>query len=644
MSEPIQWMPDGTPDRYHREFGGLDQARQVFLGGCGLPAAWAGAQQWRVLETSFGFGLNFLVTWAAWKTDPQRPRILHFVSVETCPVSREDLLKALPADEALRALGEQLADQWWGLLPGVHRLSLENGQVLLTLYIGEAQTLLRKQQLTADSVYLDGFSPQLKPEMWNEDAMKNIARHCHRGTQLSTWCTADTVREALKAQGFEVKEIAGVSLRLQNLHAVYNPAWEPRHRSDGLPAPVDQPGTCLVLGAGLAGAAAAASLARRGWQVTVLDAGDAPAAGASGLPAGLFCPHISPDDSVLSRLSRNGVRTTLQNLQQLTDAQALQPERDWAHCGVLEHDLNEPSHLPPQWLDEASEQSHWGLQWSQPASASHLQAARLPADSHALWHAQAGWVRPAQLVKALLSQPGIRWQGRAQAACLQRIEGRWQVLDAQGTVQAQASMLVLALGPDTTALLAASGLDAAQWELQPIRGQVSVADHDAQSLAAMPPFPVNGHGNLVPDFPSACGARQWVMGSTFERDVTELPPSAADQQAAHASNGEKLAALLPEGRKALDGFFNNAELPATWSRLRCAAYDRIPVAGPVDASLPGLWLLTGLGSRGLTLSMLCAELLAAQLHGEPLPLDAKLAQSLGSRRLQIRASKQKSSK
>jgi tRNA 5-methylaminomethyl-2-thiouridine biosynthesis bifunctional protein len=74
-----------------------------------------------------------------------------------------------------------------------------------------------------------------------------------------------------------------------------------------------------------------------------------------------------------------------------------------------------------------------------------------------------------------------------------------------------------------------------------------VAEHDAGTLAAMPPFPVNGHGNLVPDFPSAdrAGAHQWIMGSTFERDVTELPPTAADQQAAHASNGEKLAALLP---------------------------------------------------------------------------------------------------
>jgi tRNA 5-methylaminomethyl-2-thiouridine biosynthesis bifunctional protein len=66
--------------------------------------------------------------------------------------------------------------------------------------------MLRKQQMTADSVYLDGFSPQLNPEMWDEDAMKNIARHCRRGTRLATWCVAGHVRQALKAQGFEVKK------------------------------------------------------------------------------------------------------------------------------------------------------------------------------------------------------------------------------------------------------------------------------------------------------------------------------------------------------------------------------------------------------------------------------------------------------
>ncbi len=58
----------------------------MFLGGCDLPAAWANAPQWRILETGFGFGLNFLTTWQAWRADPQRPRLLHFVSIEAFPV------------------------------------------------------------------------------------------------------------------------------------------------------------------------------------------------------------------------------------------------------------------------------------------------------------------------------------------------------------------------------------------------------------------------------------------------------------------------------------------------------------------------------------------------------------------------------
>lgn len=139
MSEPIEWLEDGTPysprfsDRYHSEQGGLEQARGTFLAGCGLPQAWQNQPQWRVLETGFGLGLNFLATWAAWRADPHRPQRLHFVSCEAWPVSAADLLRAAPIDSTLQSLAQQLAAQYWGLLPGVHRLSFDGGQVLLTL-------------------------------------------------------------------------------------------------------------------------------------------------------------------------------------------------------------------------------------------------------------------------------------------------------------------------------------------------------------------------------------------------------------------------------------------------------------------------------------------------------------------------------
>ncbi|CAN7298800.1 FAD-dependent 5-carboxymethylaminomethyl-2-thiouridine(34) oxidoreductase MnmC [Acidovorax sp. LjRoot38] len=656
MTEPIEWLPDGTPysprfgDRYHSENGGLTQARRVFLHGCGLPEAWAGQPQWRILETGFGFGLNFLVTWAAWRADLQRPTLLHFVSTEAWPVSAGDLLRATSVHPELAPLAEALQRQWWGLLPGVHRLRFDEGRVLLTLYVGDTQTMLRQQNLTVDSIYLDGFSPQRNPESWDLHTLKAVARCCHRGTQLATWTIARAVRDGLAQCGFEVNRVPGVPPKRDNLHATYNPRWEPRATRQPVATPEPAlPGPCIVIGGGIAGAAAAASLARRGWQVTVLDQASEPAAGASALPAGVFAPHVSPDDSVLSRLSRSGIRTTLEQACWL-----LSEGVDWDPCGVLEHRTDGTPGLSPGWLDGP------GAAWSEPAPPATLAAAQLPPDATACWHHQAGWVRPARLATALLAQPGIRWQGGCQVAQLRRAEPPaahdhpaapvWQALDAQGQVLAEAPTVVIAAGAGSLELLNH------RWPLQPVRGQVSWGDH-ADPAAPLLPFPANGNGNLVPRFPLGgdAGSRQgwgWVMGSTFERDVQALPPSAADVQAAHSTNWGKLQALLPAIAPQLAPAFHQGSLapptatsepeggPAAppalkaWAAVRCTAPDRLPIVGPVDATdLPGLWVNTAMGARGLTLALLCGELLAARLQGEPLPLDAKLARALGTERL-----------
>jgi tRNA 5-methylaminomethyl-2-thiouridine biosynthesis bifunctional protein len=47
---------------------------------------------------------------------------------------------------------------------------------------------------------------------------------------------------------------------------------------------------------------------------------------------------------------------------------------------------------------------------------------------------------------------------------------------------------------------------------------------------------------------------------------------------------------------------------------------------------PGLQVLTGLGARGLALSVLCGQWLAARMCGEPLPLETDLSQRLVAER------------
>ena len=637
MAERIEWQEDGTAsgspysprfgDRYRSELGGLTQARDVFLHGCGLPAAWAGAPQWTILETGFGLGLNFLLTWQAWKADPLRPRLLHFVSLEAFPASAADVLRAASAQPELQGLAAQLQRQLWGLLPGLHRLVFEEGRLLLTLCIGDAKALLKQQSFEADSVYLDGFSPERNPDLWDLAACKAVARCCRRGTRIATWTVARSVRDALTQCGFTVKKYPGSPPKRDRLEGEFDPAWEPKKARPAQPRIT--PRRCVVIGAGLAGAAVAASLARRGWQVIVLDAANAPASGASGLPAGVLAAHVSPDDSPLSRLSRSGVRATLQQAEAL-----LQTGSDCRLAGVLERALERPRLLPATWLVEGADAAR---DWVHPASPAQIADCQLAATDDALWHAKGGWIQPASLVNAWLATPGVDWRGLQPVKGLMRCDSVWQVLGESGQQLASAELVVLAAGPGSVALAACADGGLGQLNsvpalaLQAIRGQVTWGPLSAEAAAHLPGFPVNGHGSLITGIPlphGEPGQLAWLAGSTYERDSASTEHRSADDQ----YNLERLGTLLPQAKKMLVA----TRLPVSaWAGVRCATPSRLPALGPLGSGgapgsddLPDLWLCSGLGSRGLTFAALCGEVLAARLHGEPLPITQKLADAL----------------
>jgi tRNA 5-methylaminomethyl-2-thiouridine biosynthesis bifunctional protein len=369
----------------------------------------------------------------------------------------------------------------------------------------------------------------------------------------------------------------------------------------------------------LAGSAVAYSLAQRGWDVTVLDRAEQPASGASALPAGMVAPHVSPDDALLSRLSRSGVRLTLQRAHELLDYGT-----DWALTGVLEHRVEGKRGLPRNdaWLQ-------WGGEWSVEASPQQRQAAHLPDDASALWHVHAGWIRPAQLVRAQLRHPGIRWQGGCQVNALQRLERGWRLLGPGGDVLAEAAQVVLASAWPTLGLLHELGEQGLP--LHPLRGQISwgaMAALPAAAQALLPPFPVNGHGALAHGMAGPDGEPGWFVGSTFDRGITEAILRPQDRHA----NLVKLQGLLPKLAETMAPAFEQAH---DWAGVRCTLPDRVPAVGPLAPHrLPGLHVCTGLGARGLTLSVLSGELLAALLHGEPWPTERKLAQALLAERFE----------
>ena len=91
--------------------------------------------------------------------------------------------------------------------------------------------------------------------------------------------------------------------------------------------------------------------------------------------------------------------------------------------------------------------------------------------------------------------------------------------------------------------------------------------------------------------------------------------------------------LLPQVATQLAPQFASPQVQA-WQGTRCISHDRLPLVGPLDqAAQPSLWLCAAMGARGLSFSALCAELLAAWLGDEPLPLESNLAKGLGTGRL-----------
>jgi len=239
-------------------------------------------------------------------------------------------------------------------------------------------------------------------------------------------------------------------------------------------------------------------------------------------------------------------------------------------------------------------------------------------------------------VAAQLQTPGVQVLWGQTVARLRRAntttsagDGTWEALNSDGHCIAQASLVVFAGGYDTLHLLSSliDEGDKAPVPLNPLRGQISFGLTDDLPVTLrdhLPPFPVNGHGSFISGVPTPDGQPGWFIGSTFERNCTQAPVRSED----HAANQQRLATLLPGLGEAMAPQFVAAQVQG-WAGLRCTLPDRVPAVGPLDPQAwPGLHVCAGMGARGLTLSVLCGELLAALLHGEPWPVERKLAQSL----------------
>ncbi|MEQ1492911.1 MAG: FAD-dependent 5-carboxymethylaminomethyl-2-thiouridine(34) oxidoreductase MnmC, partial [Terricaulis sp.] len=345
------------------------------------------------------------------------------------------------------------------------------------------------------------------------------------------------------------------------------------------------PKRVAVLGAGIAGASVAQALVRRGVEVVVLAAARELGAGASGNPAGLVMP----------RLDRGGALSEVHLAAYLNAIAAYEALGVIEACGVeqraqgdsaeaLEDLLNDPP-LPADWFS------------------------RLP--NGAAFHARAGVVNPQAAIKRMLEGASVIFESPVQR--LDRDGDGWVLIGADGRALLKADAVVLACGAALAQFEPASFLPIAISYGQIEWGRGAAPEHALTRGSYVAPF----KGGVL-------------FGATFDKSA------AASTEDARARNLAALRDLASEIAAGID----ETSLHSRASE-RATTPDRAPIAGLLPAAEKwlaqyadlahgrivqtetpppvhdGVYVIGGLGARGLTLAPLLGEVLAGEMCNEP---------------------------
>ncbi|MCP5335724.1 MAG: bifunctional tRNA (5-methylaminomethyl-2-thiouridine)(34)-methyltransferase MnmD/FAD-dependent 5-carboxymethylaminomethyl-2-thiouridine(34) oxidoreductase MnmC [Oceanospirillaceae bacterium] len=642
----LDWSGD-TPvsklfdDIYYPPEDAVSETYQVFINPNRLPQRFAALcdEHFVIHETGFGSGLNFLCTWQLWRQTAPASARLHFCSVEKYPLSRNDLQQVLQHWPEFAELSAQLIQHYPLPLPGLQRVEFDHGRVVLHLFQGDVQDWLAECQHKADAWFLDGFAPVKNPEMWREDLYREIGRLSKPGTTASTFTAAGQVRRGLRGAGFQARRADNLTgkkwQRTEGTHISSQgpqlPPWRLHKPWFCLPQ-INKPKDAIVIGAGIAGCASAYALARRGINVTVLESAARIATGGSGNAQGVLYVKLPTQANSYSRFYTAGYRHSLQLINQL-----MADHPDWSACGVLQ--------LAESAKEFKRQQDFMALGW--PAEMVQMLDAKTASDiagvevsQPGLFYPEGGWLSPPSLCHQLLQHANIELRLNCTVEHLNYADGKWHLFNAAGECIAQTACLIIANAHQAKQFTQLQFLD-----IKPNAGQVSY--HPLENPSPLKSV-LCSKGYVAPAHNG-----QLVFGATYRLNNAEVDVRSAE----HIENQQMLQQEFPGLTRHLnlnpDAFNGRAA-------VRCASRDYWPIAGPVcdpqafnedfkalqknrawrfsDPAqfLPGLYLNIAHGSRGLSSAPLCAELIAAQICQEPLPVENSVADMLSPNRFLVK--------
>lgn len=603
----VSWQTPATPrsmahgDIYWSPDQGPAEKQHVFIEGNQLRRRWQRLARghFTLAEIGFGFGLNCLLTANVWRQQRPVHSMLNYIAFEKSPLRPADLQSLYSRLGALPGIDGKILQRHAGILlerhplptPGHHLIWLDD-DICLDLVIGDVNDTLHDTDARVDAWYLDGFSPSSNPDAWDSTLLRRMADMGRPGSTLATYSVAGEVRKSASEAGFRIERRPGFGNKAEMLTAALPGAW----RRAELPA-----GEVAIVGAGIAGLNCARALGRRGIDTTIFDSGNTVPGGASSIPRLAMSPQLAARPSRRSLLSLSAFHYATQVPEEVHRT---------GGCRLAANENEEARFMRIA--------DHFPDTFCRYLDAPRIaDVAGVDAGLPGLWFPTAAWCRAAQQFRetARTVNTGVNVE------CIE--PGRLTLAD--GKVR------------EFDAVILATGARPTPWtmplQLVPVRGQSISASLAGNPLKTM----ISGPVSLIPDT-----AGSFTGGATFDRYDADSSLRDDDTQMLAEKVSRFLGArIIVHGAHAGVRCSTRDRTPVTgrvpdWHRLADYCERKMPVKDAFEDYEDGLFVCTGFGSHGATMTPLAAEYLVRLFTGEATGIGRDWARSLDAARFKLR--------
>jgi len=420
-----------------------------------------------------------------------------------------------------------------------------------------------------------------------------------------------------------------------------------------------QPKHVSIIGGGIASACAAYTLTKQGINVTLYCKDNTLAQGASSNAIGALYPLLHQQEDDISLFYQQAFWRA-KALYTEVSKQGFDFPHQW--CGLLEIAYKE-SLVKRQ--EKFVELATWPIELIHKVSAIEAsEIANITLRCSGLFMPNAGWIAPQDLVKQMINAAKATGKLTVNTNVLvnkiERVQPIEDLTKNEGTTKDKAHWrLSTNIGNfDASVLVVCGGAEIIdidfikQLPFTSVQGQITSmkTNNRINSLSTV----ICHKGYLTPANKSSQHQDIHCIGATFKKNNTSTIATKEDDE----YNLNMLAKCLPELAKEIN--WTAQDISTSKARLRCMTPDHMPMVGPMPdiqkhiktyphlakdknwkynqaaPVIDNLYVMMGLGARGLCSAPLAADILTADLCGTPYPVNNEMLFNLSPNRFIIR--------